>query len=75
MISVPEKREHSPTENTEPEEFYSEDWDEFKQEEDEWQILDKWQKILQMVFHSGCLGINPEVIRDITRSCTQHQHQ
>ena len=53
--------------------FYSENWDEFKHKEDEWQIPDKWQMILQMVFCDGCLEINPEVIGDISRSCTQHQ--
>ena len=49
----PEKCEHSPmvsrrTRN--PEGLYSEDWDESKQEVDKWQIPDKWQRILQMVF-------------------------
>ena len=52
-----EKRENFPmvsrrTQN--PEGFYSKDWDESKQEEDEWQIQDK------------CLEINPEVIGDIS---------
>ena len=73
MISI---REHSPrvsrrTRN--PEGFYSEDWDESIQEEDEWRITDKWQRILQMVFCGVCLEINPEVIKGISRSCTQHQ--
>ena len=45
MIHCPEKREHSPTvsRRTQNQEgFYSEDWDESKQEED------KWQRISQM---------------------------
>ena len=53
-----EKREHSPTVSRRmqnPEGFYSEDWDEDKQEEDEWQIPDKFQKISQMVFRNGIL--------------------
>ena len=56
-----------------PDGFYSEDWDESKQEEDEWQIPDKWQRISQMVFCGGFLEINTEVMGDISRSCTQHQ--
>ena len=45
----PEKREHSPTvsgRTGNPEGFFSEDWDELQQEEDEWQAPDKWQRIL-----------------------------
>ena len=64
----PEKCESSPTisrRTQNPEGFYSEDWDESKQEEDEWQIPDKWQRILQMVFCGRCLEINPGVIKDI----------
>ena len=53
--------------------FYSEDWDEFQQEEDEWQTPDKWQRISQMVFHGRCLEINPDEARYISSSCTQHQ--
>ena len=48
-----EKREHSPAISRRvqnPEGFYSKDWDEDKQEEDEWQAPDKFQKISQMVF-------------------------
>ena len=47
----PEKHEHSPTvsqRKRNPEGFYSEDWNEALQEEDEWQMLDKWQRIAQM---------------------------
>ena len=72
----PKKREHSPVvsrRTRNPEGFYSEDWDESKQEEDEWQIQDKWLRILQMVFCGGCLEINPEVIGDISKPSTQHQ--
>ena len=42
-----------------PEGFYSEDWHEALQEEDEWQKTDKQQRIAQMVFCGGCLEINP----------------
>ena len=34
---------------------------------------DKWQRILQMVFRSGCLEINPDEARYISSSFTQHQ--
>ena len=72
----PEKSEHSPmvsrrAQNSEG--FYSEDWDESEQEEDEWQMPDKWQRVSQMVFCGGCLEINPEETGDISRSCDQHQ--
>ena len=72
----PEKCGHLPimsrrTQN--PEGFYSEDWNEFQQEEDEWQAPDKWQRIFQMVFCSGCLEINPVGYGSISSSCTQHQ--
>ena len=42
-----------------PEGFYSDDWNEVQREEEEWQAPDEWQRILQMVFHSGDLEINP----------------
>ena len=42
-----------------PEGFYSEDWNEVQQEEDEWQAPAKWRRILQIVFRSGNLEINP----------------
>ena len=57
-----EKREHSPTVSRRiqnPEGFYSKDWDEDKQEEDEWQTPDKFKKISQMVFRNGVLEIHP----------------
>ena len=53
-----EKREHSPTTSRRtqnPEGFYSEDWNEDQQEEDEWQVPDKFQKISQMVFRNRVL--------------------
>ena len=56
----PEKREHSPTVSRRTwnlEGFFSEDWNEAQQEEDEWQTPDKWQRISQMVFCGGCLEI------------------
>ena len=49
----PEKQGHSLAVSwriKNPEEFYSKDWDEDQQEEDDWQVPDKWQKIKQMVF-------------------------
>ena len=57
-----QKCEHSPTvsrRTQNPEGFYSEDWNEAQQPEDEWQMPDKWQRISQMVFRGGCLEINP----------------
>ena len=70
-----EKCEHFPmvswrTKN--PAGFHSEDWDDLQQEEDEWQMPDKWQWIFQMVFHGGCLEIHPDGARCISSSCTQH---
>ena len=47
------KCEDSPTvcrRTRNPAGFYSEDWDELQEEEDEWQMPDKWQRISQMVF-------------------------
>ena len=58
-----EKREHSPMvywRKGKPAGFYSEDWDELQQEDDEWQVPDKWQRISQMMFHGGCLEIHPD---------------
>ena len=71
-----EKQEHSPRvsrriQNTEG--FYSKDWDEDKQEEDEWQAPEKFQKILQMVFCNGVLEIQP--IQDRVLSSPHVQHQ
>ena len=34
---------------------------------------DKWKRISQMVFHGGCLEINPDEAGCISSSCTQHQ--
>ena len=48
--------------------FYSEEWDKDKQEEDEWQAPDKFQKISQMVFHNGVLGDGV-----LSSPCVQHQ--
>ena len=56
-----------------PEGFYSEDWDEDKQEEDEWQIPDKFQKISQMVFCNGILESHP--VGDGVLSSHRVQHQ
>ena len=35
--------------------FYSKDWNEVQQEEDKWQVPNKWQRISQMVFSDGVL--------------------
>ena len=59
----PEKHEHSPTiswRTQNPAGFYSEDWDELQQEDNEWQVPDKWQRISQMVFCGGCLEKYPD---------------
>ena len=48
-----EKQEHSRSvvkRTRNPEGFYSEYWDDEQQEEDQWQIPDKFQRISQMVF-------------------------
>ena len=48
-----EKQEHSPSvlkRMGNPEGFYSENWDDEQQEEDNWQVPDKFQRISQMVF-------------------------
>ena len=65
----PEKRGHSPSVSQRvhnPEGFYSEDWNEDQQEEDE------WQKISQMVFHKGVLEIHPVGDGAISSIHTQH---
>ena len=54
-----EKREHSTavqkrTSNPAGFYFYSEDWEKLQQEEDDWQVPDKWQRISQIVF---CCGV------------------
>ena len=57
-----EKQEYSPTVSwriQNPEGFYYKDWDEEKQEEDEWKTPDKFQKISQMVFRNRLLEIHP----------------
>ena len=71
-----EKHEHSPTVSRSthnPAGFYSEEWDELQQEDDDWQVLDKCHRIAQMVFCGGCLEIHPSCSECISRSCTQHQ--
>ena len=71
-----EKQEHSPTVSRRiqnPEGFYSEDWDKDKQEEDEWQAPDKFQKISQMVFCNRVLEIH--LIGDEVLSSPHVQHQ
>ena len=71
-----EKREHSPTLSQRiqnPEGFYSEDWDEDKKEEGEWQTPDTFQKISQIVFRNGVLEIHPIGDRVLSSPCVQHQ--
>ena len=71
-----EKREQSPAVSwrmRNPEGFYSKDWDEDKQEEDEWQTPDKFQKISQMVFRKGILESHP--VGDGVLSSHRVQHQ
>ena len=71
-----EKRVHSPTVSwriQNPEGFCSKDWDEDKQERDEWQAPDKFQKISQMVFHNRVLEIHP--IGEGVLSSPRVQHQ
>ena len=57
-----EKQEHSPSESKRtrnPEGFYSKNWDDEQQEEDEWQVSDKFQRISRMVFCNGVLERHP----------------
>ena len=75
MIEIAEEQA-SPTvsrRTQNPAGFYYNDWDEFKQEENEWQTPDKWQRISQIVFCGECLDINPEEDENIPSFCTQHQ--
>ena len=55
-----------------PEGFYSEDWDDYKQDEDDWQRPDNFQKISQMVFSNRILEIHP--IGDGVLSSPHVQH-
>ena len=58
----PERSLHLPSASRRahgPERFYSEDWNEFQQEGEEWQLADEWQRILEMVFCSRDIEINP----------------
>ena len=67
----PEKIFHLPSASRRThnlERFYSEDWNEVQREEDEWQAPDEWRTILQMVFRSGDLEINPVGYRLISSS-------
>ena len=71
-----EKREHSPTTSRRtqnPEGFYSEDWNEDQQEEDEWQVPDKFQKISQMVFRNGVLESHPVGDEVLSSHLVQHE--
>ena len=71
-----EKSEHSLTTSRRtqnPKGFYSKDWNEDQQEEDEWQVPDKFQKISQMVFRNGVLESHP--VGDEVLSSHHVQHQ
>ena len=71
-----EKKEHSPTESQRiqnPKEFYSQDWDKDKQEEDEWETPDKFQRISQMVCRNRVLKIHPIIDGVLLNPCVQHQ--
>ena len=49
----PEKCKHFPTVSRRthnPTVFYSEEWDQLQQEDNEWQMLDKWQEFLRWCF-------------------------
>ena len=57
-----EKRVHSPSilrRKRNPEGFYSENWDDNLQEEDEWQVPEKFPRVSQMVFLKGVLSRLP----------------
>ena len=54
-----DKHEHSPTESRRvhhPQGFYSEEWDKDLQDEDDYQALDKFQRVSKMVFPYGVPG-------------------
>ena len=76
-----EKREHSPTRSRRtqnPEGFYSEDWNEDQQEQNEWQVPDKFQNISQMVLCNGVLdnGVLESLpVGDEVLSSHRVQHQ
>ena len=61
MHALPESPEEVETRYTSSEQvhrrktysFYLEEWDEEQQQEDEWQVPDKWQRISQTVFPGG----------------------
>ena len=57
-----DKREHIPTESCRvhhPQGFYSEEWNEDQQEEDDYQSPDKFQRISNMVFLNGVSEVPP----------------
>ena len=71
-----EKQEHSPSTSKRmqnPEGFYSQDWDDDQQEEDEWQVPEKFQRISQMVFRNGVL--ESHLVEDGVLSSPRVQHQ
>ena len=71
-----EKQEHSPATSRRtrnPEGFYSEDWDDNQQEEDKWQVPDKFQKISLMVFRNGVLESHSVGEEALSSHRVQHQ--
>ena len=71
-----EKREHSPSTSKRtrnPEGFYSENWDDDQQEEDECQVPDKFQRISPMVFRNGVLERHPVVDKVLSSHRVQPQ--
>ena len=63
----PSKRTHNPAG------FYSQEWGELQQEDDEWQVPDTLKRISQMVFCGGCLEIHPSDSGCLSRLDTQHE--
>ena len=64
---------YSITEDTNPEGFYSEDWDKDQQDKYNWQAPDKCQKISQMMFCNEVLEIHPLGDKVISSLLVQHQ--
>ena len=71
-----DKREHSPTESRRihhPQGFYAEECSEDQQEEDDWQIPDKFQRISNMVSLNGVQEV--PLVNDGVLSSPSVQHQ
>ena len=73
---VQEKLNHSPSTSKRtrnPAGFYSENWDDDQQEEDECQVPDKFQRISQVVFRNRVLERHPVGDGGLSSHCVQHQ--